>query len=237
MQKVFIGLFFTSLIFISSCSSVMQVLEGDDFIPERRSVEVIQNDTIIEKTLKNIANEDYILVEANLHFMAYNSLVIITGEAPTVEVMEHLYQTLKTTKNLGIKKIINKVDVMPPATSYLSKARDLMLKLQAETSLNEQEVFDPKHIKMLVTRKVVYLAGLVTEEEANYVTNQVAKTQGVEKIVRLFEYLEQRPAVEEAYYNKQKADAEQRAILEARKADLLKQQEELQRELDALGQN
>ena len=79
--------------------------------------------------------------------------------------------------------------------------------------------------------------GSVTKREAEHATNQAAKAKNVVKVVKLFDYLTSRPAVEIEKENKKKAEAERKAELEAKKAELEAAQKELQQQLDELYTN
>jgi hypothetical protein len=79
--------------------------------------------------------------------------------------------------------------------------------------------------------------GSVTKREAEHATNQATKAKNVDKVVKLFDYLNARPAEEVVRENKEKADTERKAALEAKKAELEAAQRELQKQLDELYTN
>ena len=230
MQKTFVGIFLFSLLLISSCSSVEKFLEGDNYIPERLSAEAISKDKNIEKYLKDQINKDYLLKDSDLNFMSYNGVLLVVGNLSNKELLDNLNVILKKTEDLGVRKIDNRVEVLDNRTG-LMKAQDLMISLRAKTLLEEQEIFTAKHITLLTHNGVIYLMGVVTREEAKYATNQVVQTPGIEKIVRLFEFISKRPKTEEEYYERKEYYNERKAILEKKKRELLDQQIELQKEI------
>jgi osmotically-inducible protein OsmY len=53
--------------------------------------------------------------------------------------------------------------------------------------------FQANHVKVVTEAGVVYLLGLVTRKEAEDATAIARSTSGVQKVVRVFEYLSQAP--------------------------------------------
>ena len=68
-------------------------------------------------------------------------------------------------------------------------------------------------------------------------TNVASKAKNVKQVVKLFNYLATRPAAEIEKDNKKKEEAEKRAILEAKKAELEAAQNELQQQIYELETN
>jgi hypothetical protein len=79
--------------------------------------------------------------------------------------------------------------------------------------------------------------GSVTKREAEHATNLATKAKNVDKVVKLFNYLLVRPAKEIERDNKRKVEAERRAELEAKKAELEAAQTALQQQINELGTN
>ena len=50
--------------------------------------------------------------------------------------------------------------------------------------------FDPLRVNVTTAHRVVYLMGIVTHEEDDAVTQIARDTEGVEKVVKVFEYTE-----------------------------------------------
>ena len=123
---------------------------------------------------------------------------------------------------------------MIPNSSYLSRAKDGIITVQIETLFLDQEVFHPTLIRVMTERRTVYLMGSVTKREAEHATNLAAKAKNVDKVVKLFNYLLVRPAKEIERDNKRKAEAEKKAELEAKRAELESAQTALQQQIDEL---
>ena len=237
-----LALLITSLL-LSSCSPIVQgatvVSAFASINPsvshDRRTAGEIIDDKTLYMQLGSIIRDDQMLESAHLKFMVYNDAVLVTGEVPSEETKVYLAKLLKLNAST-MKKLINEVAVMP-SIGYYSRAKDNIITLQIETLFQNQEVFHPTHVKVMTERQIVYLMGSVTKREAEHATNQAAKAKNVAKVVKLFNYLTSRPADEIKKENQKKAEAERKAVLEAKKAELEAAQKEVQKQLDELYTN
>ena len=233
-----LALLITSLL-LSSCSPIVQgataVSAFASVSSDRRSAGEIIDDKALYMRLGNIIRDDEMLENAHLKFIVYGKTAVVAGEVPSKEAKDYLAKQLKQNAP-KMKQLINEVAIMP-AIGYFSRAKDNIITLQIEALFQDQEVFHPTHVKVMTERQIVYLMGSVTKREAEHATNQAAKAKNVDKVVKLFDYLNARPAEEVERQNKEKADAERKAALEAKKAELEAAQKELQKQLDELYTN
>jgi|TARA_B100000586_G_scaffold6559_1_gene4523 osmotically-inducible protein OsmY len=202
---------------------------------DRRTAGAIIDDKSLHMKLGSIIRDDEMLENAHLKFMVYGKIAVVAGEVPNEEVKDYLAKQLKQNAPI-MKQLINEAAVMP-SISLFSKSKDNIITLQIETLFQNQEVFHPTHVKVMTERQIVYLMGSVTKREAEHATNQAAKAKNVAKVVKLFDYLSARPAEEIERENKNKAEAERKAALEAKKTELEEAQKELQKQLDELYTN
>ena len=79
--------------------------------------------------------------------------------------------------------------------------------------------------------------GSVTKREAEHATNLATRAKNVDKVVKLFNYLLVRPAKEIDRDNKRKAEAERKAELDAKRAELEAAQSALQQQIEELNAN
>ena len=74
-------------------------------------------------------------------------------------------------------------------TSIISRTNDSWLTTKVKSSLGTAETTDAGRIKVVTENEVVYLMGLVTRAEADAAVEVTQGVQGVQKIVKLFEYI------------------------------------------------
>ena len=237
MKKVIIlfALLISSTI-LSSCAPIVQgaaaVTTVATMSNDRRTMGEILDDKTLYMTLSNIVSKDLMLDDTHINFNVYNKSVLMTGETPTDDIKNYLEEIVKK-KAPNMDQLINEVVVMPNS-GYLSRAKDGVISLQIEALFLDQEVFHPSHVSVLTERATVYLMGSVTKREAEQATNVASKAKNVKKVVKLFNYLMVRPADEIEKDNKDREEAEKRASLEAKKAELEAAQNALQQEINEL---
>ncbi len=224
---------------LSSCSPIVQgaaaVTTVATMSNDRRSAGEILDDKTLNFNLSNIVRKDVILEDMHINFMVYNKAVLMVGESQSAKSRDYLEKQIKQ-KAPKMKQLTNEVSVMPNS-SYLSRAKDGIITVQIETLFLNQEVFHPKHVRVMTERRSVYLMGSVTKREAEHATNLTTKAKNVDKVVKLFNYLLVRPAAEIERDNKRKAEAERQAELEAKRAELEAAQAVLQQQIDELNAN
>ena len=228
----------TSFIF-SSCSPILQgaaaVTTVATMSNDRRSAGEIIDDKTLNFNLSNIVRKDAILEDMHINFMVYNKAVLMAGESPSAEARDYLEKQIKRNAP-KMKQLINEVAVMPNS-GYLSRTKDGIITVQIETLFLDQEVFHPSHVRVMTERRTVYLMGSVTKREAEHATNLATRAKNVDKVVKLFNYLLVRPAKEIEKDNKRKAEAERKAELESKRAELEAAQAALQQQIDELNAN
>jgi len=238
-RVILLCIILASSFILSSCSPIVQgaaaVTTVATMSNDRRSAGEILDDKTLGLKLSNIVRKDTILEDMHINFKVYNRAVLMAGESPTDEARDYLEKQIKRNAP-KMKQLINEVAVMSNS-SYLSRVKDGIITVQIETLFLDQEVFHPAHVIVMTERKTVYLMGSVTKREAEHATNLATRAKNVDKVVKLFNYLLVRPAKEIERDNKRKAEAERKAELESKRAELEAQQTALQQQIDELNAN
>ncbi len=75
-------------------------------------------------------------------------------------------------------------------SSLSARANDSYLTSKVKARFLDAQKFDVVHVKVVTEANIVYLLGLVTRKEAADATEIARTTGGVQRVVRLFEYLD-----------------------------------------------
>jgi osmotically-inducible protein OsmY len=123
--------------------------------------------------------------KVHVNVTAYNRSVLITGEVP--DAVTHA-QIGKLVGGLpGVRSLANEVAI-GPQSSLAARAGDTVITSNVKTRFLGAKNFNAVHVKVVTEAGVVYLMGTVTEVEANAATEIARTTDGVKKVVRMFEY-------------------------------------------------
>ena len=199
---------------------------------ERRTAGEVIDDKSIYLQLLAWSIEDSEAKNSNLSFLAYKRVVLIAGQAPSPEIKSSIFQKIKL-KFPSIDRIIDEV-VVSKNNSLVGKAKDIAITAQVEASLLSQEVVNPIHVRVMTVNANVYLMGDVTKREGDGAVKAASKANGINTIVKHFNYLDARPLAEinkdkerEARELAEKNRALSEKEREAKRQDLLRQLKEL----------
>jgi osmotically-inducible protein OsmY len=120
--------------------------------------------------------------------VVYNGVMLLVGEVRTPELKERAERIVSGFD--GTKKIVNEIEVREPE-GWWSRRADNGITARVKTGfldLTSIQGFDPLRVNVTTAHRTVYLMGMVTHEEDDAVTEIARNTDGVEKVVKVFEY-------------------------------------------------
>lgn len=123
--------------------------------------------------------------EAHVNVTSYNLNVLLTGEVPNQEAKTEAENIVKAIEN--VKNVTNEI-VIGPKTSISDRANDAYLTSVVKGNFVAEKGFAANSVKIVTEASVVYLMGIVTTREANLATEIARTTNGVAKVVKVFEY-------------------------------------------------
>ena len=191
MSRATLPLAFFFLCLLSGCATVISATTGDDGLEEnrgRRTFGAMVDDGSIETTVKvNLNAADDGLKDAHISVVSFNGVVLLVGQVPSQD-LKNLTTRVATSSSTRIKTVHNELEVAG-ATTFLSRSNDAWLSTKLKTLMLADPSVSGLRTKVVTENGVVYLMGLVTQEEADRTVELVSNTQGVTKVVRAFEYI------------------------------------------------
>jgi osmotically-inducible protein OsmY len=185
-----IGLVFSLIFLASGCAEVIHVTTSKplEMKPNQRSMGAKLNDQEIETIAKvNIKKADPALQHAHINIDSFNGIVLLTGQAPSEALRDLVADTVY--KLSPVRELHNELTI-GDATAFGKRSLDNWI----STKIKAQLVVDPKtesrRVHFVTEMQTVFLMGLVTHEEADRITNMVSHTSDVQKVVKVFEYLD-----------------------------------------------
>ena len=122
---------------------------------------------------------------AHVNVLAFNRSLLLTGEAWDEATREEIGKVAAAVPN--VRAVTNEIQV-GGLSSAGSRANDTLLTAKVRGRLLNNPEFSPLHVKVLTEAGVVYLMGIVTQAEAHAITELARTTDGVRKVVRVFDY-------------------------------------------------
>jgi osmotically-inducible protein OsmY len=175
----------------TGCSSVLTATRDAPINDDRgtRTIGSKIDDSLIEtKASVNIAKAHPDLDKASHIVVAsYNGVVLLAGQTPRSELKQAAEQAASSVQR--VKRVHNEVQVLQPS-SALARSNDSWLTTKIKAQMLADQNVPGSRIKVITENGIVYLLGLVTHEEGNRATNVVQGVSGVQRIVKLFEYID-----------------------------------------------
>jgi len=163
---------------------------GAAVVHDRRSAGTFVDDEIIEvKAVKELFSDQEIYDNTHINVTSYNNIVLLSGEAPTDALRNKAASIVSPIPK--VRKIHNEIVIAAPS-SLLTRSSDTWITAKVKTNLFKVENapgFDPTRIKVITENGSVFLMGLVNRNEADIVINATRTVSGVQRVVKLFEYL------------------------------------------------
>lgn len=124
----------------------------------------------------------------NIHVnvTSYNRHVLLTGEAIDASSKSQAESIAKDIEN--VRTITNELQIAG-ASSLTSRSNDTLLTSKVKAQMIKQNQFPVNYVKVVTENSIVYLMGLVTRKEAEKAVEITRSTDGVQKVVKVFEYI------------------------------------------------
>ncbi|MBK5930985.1 hypothetical protein CCR82_10730 [Halochromatium salexigens] len=172
-------------------AAVVGTAYGASVIHERRSAATVMDDEMIELKAKHrFLQNTEIRRASRISITSYNYRVLLTGQAESAEVSQQFAKVVSRLPK--VEQVYNEVQVGPPI-SLAQESRDALITSRAKIAIGGGrgiEDFDATRVKIVTENGVVFLMGLVTRKEAETTTEIVRRLPGVERVVKMFEYID-----------------------------------------------
>ena len=158
---------------------------GGAVVADRRTSGIYVEDENIE--LKAVKFMETNLGEhAHVNVTSYNRNVLLTGEVPDVAAKAKAIGAVKAITN--VRNITDEL-VVGPKSGLSSRSNDTYLTSKVKSKFVTEGKFSANYVKVVTENSVVYLLGIVNKAEADAATEIAANTDGVAKVVKVFEYI------------------------------------------------
>jgi len=151
---------------------------------DRRTAGTQIEDEGIELRIGNRVSERF-GDKAHVNVTSYNRWVLLTGEVPDETGRAQLDKIAQAVGN--VRGTSNEVQVAG-ISSLGARANDSYITSKVKARFVDARKFSPVQVKVVTEAGVVYLMGVVTQKEADDAVDIARTTDGVRKVVKIFEY-------------------------------------------------
>ncbi|RDE22664.1 BON domain-containing protein [Motiliproteus coralliicola] len=178
-----------SLFGLSGCSNLISATKEEPINeePTTRTTGSFIDDELIEiKSLVNISKASEELKQSHIAVTSFNGIVLLTGQVPNENARQLTESVVGQVRK--VRKIHNELSVAGP-TSAIVRSNDTWLTAKIKAKMLAEENLKSTRIKVVTENGAVYLMGLVSEDQARMAVEITRNTVGVQKVVKMFEYV------------------------------------------------
>ncbi len=158
---------------------------GAAVVDRRTTGTLVEDQTIEVKAIKAIHDDDELYDQIHINVTSYNTVVLITGEAPTGALRQRALEAIKAVDK--VTHVYNELTIAAPS-SMTSRGSDSIITTKVKTKMFANKQVSGVQFKVVTEKGVVYLMGIVSRAEAEIATDIARQTGGVQKVVKLFQY-------------------------------------------------
>jgi len=122
----------------------------------------------------------------HVNVTSYNGIVLLTGEVPDIGASASIATAAKGIEK--VRAVHNEVVVIVPNSDLSARTNDSFITSKVKGRFVEANKFPPNAVKVVTERAVVYLMGIVSKQEGTAAGEIAASTEGVARVVKVFEY-------------------------------------------------
>ncbi|HXX84303.1 MAG TPA: BON domain-containing protein [Casimicrobiaceae bacterium] len=152
---------------------------------DRRTTGAQLDDEVIEDKNVLALNERF-KGGSHINVTSYNGIVLLTGEVPTESAKGEVEQVVRSTPK--VRAVQNEL-VVAPASSLDARSNDTFITSKVKARFVEENRFQINVVKVVTEHSVVYLMGVVRHDEADSAAEIARTTGGVQRVVKVFEYV------------------------------------------------
>jgi osmotically-inducible protein OsmY len=178
---------------LSGCAPVLVggAATGGAMALDRRTPGAFIDDERIEWTIRNAIRQDQELSsQSNVSVVSYDGVVLLAGETPTEALRTRAAEHARNVEK--VRRVHNELVIAAPS-SLMTRSSDTAITARVKTrilGIRGLEGFDGTKVKVVTENGTVFLMGKLYRREADVVTDTARQVSGVQRIVRLFEYLD-----------------------------------------------
>jgi osmotically-inducible protein OsmY len=185
---IIFSLLIGTMLLIQGCGGlvVAGAAVGAVAVSDPRASQVLMDDKILEMSAKDkIYSDRELQTRVHINVNSYNYVVLLTGEALSQDLKDKAVDIVRHLKN--VRRVHNEIQVAD-LTSFESRAKDSWITSKVKTNMLGTKNLEATKIEVITENRIVYLMGFVSEDQGTKAAEVASQVEGVEKVIKLFEY-------------------------------------------------
>lgn len=159
------------------------------------AIAVVYDHRTITNTLKDtkIANQIFyklslipgLRYDSHVKVTVFNRVVLLTGETPDPNWRRQAEELASSVPHVA--RVYNQISIQGP-TSTLTRSSDYWVTAKIKSQMLATDNLKSSSIKVVTENGVVYLMGIVNQQQGEIAINIARQVSGVQKVVKIFQY-------------------------------------------------
>ncbi|MCK9201394.1 MAG: BON domain-containing protein [Gallionella sp.] len=154
---------------------------------DRRTSGAYVEDEAIETKAFDRIGKQHNSISVHVNVTSFNRNVLLSGEVSSEAVKAEIGKLVRGIENV---RNVNNELVVSGVSSLTARSSDSLVTSDVKLRFMQDKRFDTNHVKVVTENGTVFLMGIVKRAEAEAATEIASTTGGVQRVVRLFEYLD-----------------------------------------------
>ncbi len=155
-------------------------------VNDRRNIQTMSDDQQIQYTAyQQIIADPSLTTGSHIVVETFDRNVLLVGEAPTEDIRDRVEAIVRALPK--VNRIYNQITIGPPA-SAAELSTDSWITTKVRSEMIATKGLNSGQVKVITENGSVYLLGIVTHEQAQLAVNVARHVNGVQRVVKLFEY-------------------------------------------------
>lgn len=152
---------------------------------DRRTTGSQLDDQTIQLRVANELSTAFSKLPVHINVNSFDRKVLLTGEVPDEAVKARAGELATASQN--VRAVVNELAIAPPS-SLGDRTNDTTLATKVRAAFVNTKEIAFNSIEIVCERGVIYLLGLVTDQEGQIAAIVASKVSGVKQVVKVFDY-------------------------------------------------
>lgn len=153
---------------------------------DRRSVTALEADARIFHKVHTAIVKDPRFRNSRVVVSSFNHVVLLVGQTPAASLRVLAEKIAQNTP--GVRRVYDEISINYPLP-LSERTRDSWITSQVRSLMLTKKGLESGSIRIITENSVVYLMGIATHEQANLAVNVARQVNGVNKVVKVFQYI------------------------------------------------
>lgn len=155
-------------------------------VNDRRSFQTMADDRNIEFTANSqISHDANLNTNSHVVVVSFDHAVLIAGQVPSQDVRQRIQALIQALPK--VSRIYNELEIRPPTSPFI-RSQDAWITAKVKTEMMRVKGLNFVQIKVVTENSTVFLMGIVTRKQDEIATIVARQIEGVNRVVKLFEY-------------------------------------------------